>query len=101
MILALRAVRRGDYRWHGHLMLAAWALIALRGALAFPALAATPRWVLFILLGLALATLGLGRFALAWREGATSLAKLPRLHRAVGSLTLLYLALVLAAWFLH
>ena len=100
-ILALRAMRRGDYRLHGHLMLATWACILLRSAWAFPTLAAPPRRVLAMLLGLALATLGLGRLALAWREGDTRLARAPRFHRAMGTVTLIGLALVLAAWCLH
>lgn len=100
-ILALRAVRRGEYRLHGHLMLAAWACFAARSAWAFPSLPTLPRRALVLLLGLALATLALGRLSLAWREGDTRLPRLPRFHRAAGSTTLIVLALVLAGWFLR
>jgi hypothetical protein len=98
---ALRAVRRGDHRLHGHLMAATVTVVLLRVVLHPRALA--PRHILLWLALLAVAgtTLLLGRVALAWREGGSTRATIPRIHRAAGALTLILAGLTLAAWFLR
>lgn len=99
--LALRAVRRGEQRRHGHLMAVAVALagllLALRPA-AVPVHALQAAWGW---LALAAATMFLGRWALAWREGHSRWRHAPRLHRTAGRLTLLSFALLLALWLLR
>jgi hypothetical protein len=46
-------------------------------------------------------TVLLGRKALAWREGRSTQAFLPRLHRASGAATLTVLALTTVLWLLR
>jgi hypothetical protein len=96
--LALRAVHRGAYRQHGHLMVAALSCLFLHGALSWPQLPQSWRQTgvaMFLLFG---ATVLLGRGSLAWREGHMGFAKFPRLHRALGVMSLLGIAFALMAW---
>jgi hypothetical protein len=98
---AFRAVHRGEYRLHGHLMASAFTLMGLRLLLQANH---SPRLHLNLwlgALGLAGATLLLGRQALAWREGRSWKAALPRLHRTAGILTLITVSLVTLAWLLR
>jgi lysylphosphatidylglycerol synthetase-like protein (DUF2156 family) len=99
--LALHAVHRGEHRRHAHLMIAAMGCIALGLCLAYPGLQAPGRPIAMALLGLLGVTAVLGRGALAWREGHPRFARVPRLHRAAGALSLLSLALGLGAWLLR
>lgn len=99
--LALQAVHRGDYRRHAHFMIAAVACIALGLCLAYPGLPAPVRPLAMALLGLLGVTALLGRGALAWREGHPRFARVPRLHRGMGALSLVGLALGLGAWLLR
>lgn len=101
LTLGLRAVRRGAFRVHGHMMAAAVALLGIRLALAFPSLPRLPRAAGLAVLGLAGLTLLLGGQALAWREGRSRLAALPRIHRAAGACTLIAATLAAAAWLLQ
>lgn len=101
LALALRAVRRGEHRLHGHLMAAAVALVFLRVLLHPRALEAHHQALWLALLGTAGGTLLLGRAALAWREGRSTRSAFPRLHRAAGTLTLALAVLTLAAWLLR
>lgn len=99
--LALRAVRRGEQRQHGHLMAVTVVLVGLIVGL-HPAdapvhtLQASRGW-----LALATATMLLGRWALAWREGRSRWRHGPRLHRTAGLLTLISLALLIVLWLLR
>lgn len=99
--LALRAVRRGDHRTHGHLMTATFTLVGLRMVLRPRAAPDAQVAVSLGLLALAGATVLLGRRALAWREGRSHSTRAPRIHRAAGATTLAATALVLAAWLLR
>lgn len=101
LALALRAVRRGDHRLHGHLMAAAATVVLLRVVLHPRALASHHLVLWLVLLGAAGTTLLLGRAALAWREGRGRSPWVPRVHRAAGATTLILAILVLAVWFLR
>lgn len=101
LVLAVRAVRRGEHRLHGHLMSAAFTLIGLR-------LLLHPRNLMRLHLTLWLAILAgagttilLGRLALAWREARSTQATLPRIHRTFGTATLMGLALTTLVWLLR
>ena len=101
LVLALRAIRQGEHRLHGHLMAAAFTLIGLR-VLLFPR--DLTRFQLTLWLATALAagtTLLLGRKALAWREGRSTQAFVPRIHRAAGAATLTALAITTILWLLR
>jgi hypothetical protein len=98
---ALRAVRRGDYRLHGYLMVATVTVVILR-LLLHPRALATHDFALWAaLLAMAGTTLLLGRAALAWREGRSDRSAIPRLHRAAGALTLVLTTVTLVMWFLR
>jgi hypothetical protein len=101
LAFALRAVRRGEHRLHGHLMAATVTLVMLRVLLHPRTLAAHHLTLWLVLLSVAGGTLLLGRAALAWREGRSQRAGIPRLHRAAGAFTLLLTAFTLAVWFLR
>jgi hypothetical protein len=99
--LALRAVRHGEYRLHGHLMTSAFTFVGLR-------LILHPRDLTRHHLALWLATLAaagttllLGRMALAWREARSTRTGLPRIHRTFGATTLIGLALTTLIWMLR
>lgn len=101
LALALRAVRRGEHRLHGHLMSAAFTLVGLRILL-------HPRGFSRLHLTLWLATLCtagttvlLGRMALAWREARSTQASVPRVHRAFGAATLTGLGLTILVWLMR
>ncbi|WP_285577254.1 hypothetical protein [Geothrix limicola] len=101
LALALRAVRRGEYRLHGHLMTGAFTVTGLR-------LLLHPRDLAHLHLGLWAAlfaasgcTVLLGRRALAWREARSTRTTLPRIHRAFGAATLIGLALITFIWLLR
>lgn len=99
--LALRAVRRGEQRQHGHLMAATVVLVGLIIGLQpadVPDLTLMAGWGW---LALAASTMLLGRWALAWREGRTRWRHGPRLHRTAGLLTLISLALLIVLWLLR
>jgi hypothetical protein len=101
VILALRAVHRGAQRLHGYLMTAAFTVLGLRMLLRPRAF---PPWHLeagLVVLGLAGATLLLGRVALAWREGRSRKRHASRMHRSSGVITLLSFALALVLWLLR
>ena len=100
LALGLRSVRRGDPRQHGHLMSAGVTLVGIRLALPFSDLPSTHRTLGLAVLALAAFTILLGRRALAWREGRSHQAALPRLHRAAGAFTLVVLVLATVAWLL-
>ncbi len=99
--LALRAVRRGAHRTHGYLMTAAFTTVALRMWLRPRAFPSGYLEVVVGVLGLAGLTMILGRGALAWREGRTRNPRIPRLHRALGTLTLTTFTLALVFWLLR
>lgn len=101
LALALRAVRRGDHRLHGHLMAAAVTVVALRIFLHPRSLDKHHLTLWLLLLASAGSTLLLGRAALAWREGRSTRSAVPRIHRAAGALTLTLAAFTLVAWFLR
>lgn len=101
LALALRAVRRGDHRLHGHLMAATVTIVILRILLHPRTLAPQHRALWLALLAAAGLTLLLGRRALAWREGRSLRAIAPRLHRAAGVFTLVLTTLTLVVWFLR
>lgn len=73
----------------------------LRLALRSQELIRLQRIVAFTLLVLLGCTLVLGRSALAWREGRSRHAGVPRFHRAAGTLSLVGLALAVTAWLLR
>jgi hypothetical protein len=101
LALGLRAVRRGDHRLHGHLMSAAFTLVGLR-VLLFPRELARLQLTTWLVTAMAAGTtVLLGRKALAWREGRSTQAFLPRLHRASGAATLMVLALTTIFWLLR
>jgi len=98
LAFALRAVRRGEHRLHGHLMAAAFTVVGLRVLL-------HPRSLMLVHLTTWIATLAaagttilLGRKALAWREARSVQAYLPRIHRAFGVATLTGLVLTTVIW---
>lgn len=101
LAFALRAVRRGDHRLHGHLMAATVTVVLLRVVLHPRALTLRHILLWLALLAVAGTTILLGRAALAWREGRSSRAGIPRIHRAAGKLTLVLGTLALAAWILR
>ena len=101
LTLALRAVRRGEYRLHGYLMTAVFTLVGIR-------LLLHPRNLTPFHLTLWLATLAaagvtilLGRMALAWRETRSTHSSVLRIHRTAGTTTLFGLALTTLIWLLH
>lgn len=101
LAFALRAVRRGDHRLHGHLMAATMTVVLLRVVLHPRTLASHHLALWLILLTAAGTTLLLGRAALAWREGRSARSAIPRVHRTAGALTLALTVLTLAVWFLR
>lgn len=101
LAFALRAVRQGEHRLHGHLMAATVTMVLLRVLLHPRTLSAHHLTLWVALLGAAGGTLLLGRAALAWREGRSHRAGIPRLHRAAGTFTLLLTAFTLAVWFMR
>ena len=101
LAFALRAVRRGDHRLYGHLMAATVTVVLLRVVLHPRALASHHLALWLTLLVAAGTTLLLGRAALAWREGRSERAAIPRVHRTAGALTLALTVLTLAVWFLR
>ena len=101
LAFALRAVRRGDHRLHGYLMVATVTVVILRLLLHPRALAPHHITLWAALLVMAGTTLLLGRAALAWREGRSDRSYLPRIHRAAGALTLVMTAATLVLWFLR
>ena len=101
LALALRAVRRGEHRLHGHLMAAAFTMAGLRVLLHPRSLTQVQLTAWSLTLAAAGVTILLGRKALAWREARSVQAFLPRIHRAAGALTLALAALTLAVWFLR
>jgi hypothetical protein len=101
LTLALRAVRDGEYRLHGHLMTGAFTLVGLRLLLLPIGLSNTHRTIWLITLGAAGLTILLGRMALAWREARSTHPSLPRIHRTVGKITLAGLTLTTLVWLLR
>jgi len=101
LILALRAVRRGDHRLHGHLMIAAFTLIGLRLVLHPRNLSPHHSILWLITLAAAGTTILLGRMALAWREGRSTRTSAPRIHRAFGTATLVGLVLTTLVWLMR
>ena len=101
LALALRAVRRGEYQFHGYLMTAVFTLIGLRLLLHPRDLSPAHRTVWLITLTAAGLTILLGRMALAWREARSTHPSLPRIHRTVGKTTLVGLALTTLVWLLR
>jgi len=101
LTLGLQAVRRGEYRLHGHLMTAAFTLIGLRLLLHPRDLSPAHRTVWLITLTAAGLTILLGRMALAWREARSTHPSLPRIHRIVAKTTLVGLALTTLVWLLR
>lgn len=99
--LALRAVRRGEYRLHGHLMATAFTLIGLRLLLHPRDLMRPHLWLWLVTLAAAGTTVLLGRMALAWREARSTRTALPRIHRAFGATTLIGLAITTLIWLLR
>jgi hypothetical protein len=98
LAFALRAVRRGDHRLHGHFMVAAFTVVGLRVLLHPRSLAQVHLTAWAITLAAAGTTILLGRKALAWREARSVQAYLPRIHRAFGVATLSGLVLTIAIW---
>jgi len=101
LALALGAVRRGEYRLHGHLMAAAITITGLRVLLYPRALTALHLGLWLVAFSLAGTTLLLGRPALAWREARGGRQGLLRLHRAFGTATLIGLGLTALVWLLR
>jgi hypothetical protein len=101
LAFALLAVRRGEHRLHGYLMVATVTVVILRMILQPRALAAPHLALWLALLAAAGLTLLLGRGALAWREGRSARSALPRIHRIAGTLTLALTAATLVVWFLR
>ena len=101
LILALQAVRDGEYQLHGHLMTGAFTLVGLRLLLLPTGLSTTHRTIWLITLSAAGLTILLGRMALAWREARSTHPSLPRIHRTVGKTTLVGLALTTLVWLLR
>jgi len=101
LVLGVRAVRGGEHRLHGHLMAAGITLTGLRILLHPRTLRPLHLALWLAALGLASTTLLLGRKALAWREGRSTQMVYPRIHRALGTLTLAGLALTTLVWLLR
>ncbi|MCE1203931.1 MAG: hypothetical protein LWW79_04905 [Holophagaceae bacterium] len=101
LALALGAVRRGDHRLHGHLMTAGFTFIGLRLVLHPRSLARHHVATWLLTLAAAGTTVLLGRRALAWRESRGLGQRLPRMHRAFGTATLIGLALTTLVWLLR
>lgn len=99
--LALRAVRQGEYRLHGHLMTSAFTLVGLRLLLHPRNLTQHHLTLWLATLTAAAATLLLGRMALAWREARSTRINLPRVHRAFGTATLIGVAITTLIWLLR
>lgn len=101
LAFGLRAVWQGDHRLHGHLMSAAFTLVGLR-VLLFPRALAPLQLTAWLVTAMAAGTtVLLGRKALAWREGRSTLTFLPRVHRASGAATLAVLAVTTLIWLLR
>jgi hypothetical protein len=101
LAFALRAVRQGDHRLHGYLMVATITVVILRHIL-HPRMLTPQHFTLWMaLLPVVGTTLLLGRAALAWREGRSMRAALPRIHRSAGTFTLVVTACILTVWFLR
>ncbi len=101
LALALGAVRRGEHRLHGHLMTTAFTFIGLRLLLHPRSLARHHLATWLLILAAAGMTIFLGRQALAWREARSTQAAYPRIHRALGSVTLIGLGLTTLVWLLR
>jgi uncharacterized membrane protein YozB (DUF420 family) len=101
LALALRAVRRGDHRTHGHLMVSAFTVVVIRMLLRPLALQPKPFAILVAVLSLAGITMVLGRLALGWREGRNQRQHLPKAHRGFGLLTLAFSCASAVAWLLR
>ena len=101
LLFALRAVHDGEYRLHGHLMTALFTLVGLRLVLHPRGLSPAHRTLWLGTLGAAGLTILLGRAALAWREARSSHPAVLRIHRSVGTATLLGLALTTLVWLLR
>lgn len=101
LALALRAVRRGEYRLHGYLMTAIFTLVGLRVLLHPRGLNPAHRALWLLTLAAAGLTILLGRMALAWREARGAHPALPRIHRTIGKTTLVGLALTTLVWLLR
>jgi len=101
LALALRAVRRGEHRLHGHLMMAAFTVIGLR-VLLYPRDLTRPHLLSWLsVLSVAGMTMLAGRAALAWRETRSTRTAAPRIHRTFGAATLIGLALATLIWMLR
>ncbi len=98
VFLALRAVRRGEHRQHGYYMTAAFTLVGLRLLLHPRDLTRFHFIIWFLTLAASAVTMPLGRAALAWREGRSTRATIPRLHRAFGTATLIGLIFTTLVW---
>ena len=101
LALALGAVRRGEPRLHGHLMMAAFTVIGLRLLLPPRSLARHHAAIWLLTLAAAGTTILLGRQALAWRESRGRRPGLARVHRAFGTATLIGLGLTALVWLLR
>jgi hypothetical protein len=101
LVLALRAVHRGEYRLHGHLMTATFTLVALRVLLYPRDLTRLHLMTWVATLAAAGATMLMGRLALAWREARSTRTTVPRIHRAFGASTLIGLTLTILVWLLR
>ncbi len=101
LTLGLQAVRRGEYRLHGHLLTAAFTLIGLRLLLHPRGLSPAHRTLWLVILIVAGLTILLGRMALAWREARSTHPSLLRIHRTIGKTTLVGLALTTLVWLLR
>jgi hypothetical protein len=98
---ALQAARRGAHRLHGYLMTAAFTVVGLRLLLHPRNLTAFHLTIWLTTLGAAGMTMLAGRMALAWRETRSTRTAFPRVHRALGSATLVGLALTTLVWLLR
>ena len=101
LILAIRSVRRGDHRLHGHLMTAVFTIIGLRLVLHPRELTPHHRAIWLFLLATAGTTILLGRMALAWRETRSTHRAFPRIHRGFGTVTLMCLAIATLVWLMR
>jgi hypothetical protein len=101
LALALRAVRRGEHRLHGHLMSGAFTVIGLRVLLYPRGLVQLHLTTWLMTLAAAGMTILLGRRALAWRETRSFVTATPRLHRLSGIATLSGLAITTLLWLLR